>query len=72
MFGPVPEDFYGLVGRVAMVAALLEDRLHVLFCGLAGASQNRMAGESGTTLVKECRARLRRFPSDRRDGVRAP
>lgn len=41
MFGEVHEDFYGLVGRVALVAALLEDRLHVLFCALALAPQDR-------------------------------
>lgn len=66
MFGAVDEDFYGLVGRVALVAALLEDRLHVLFCALSFAPQDRLAGETGTTLIKECTKRLDRFPAERR------
>ncbi len=43
MFGDVPEDFYGLVGRMTLVAGLLEDRLHVLFCALARLPQDCMA-----------------------------
>lgn len=71
MFGAVNEDFYGLVGRVALVATLLEDRLHVLFCALASAPQDRLAGATGTTLIKECGAHLDRFPAERRDEARA-
>lgn len=58
MFGEVPEGFYGLVGRIALLAALLEDRLHVLFCVLDQAPQDRLAGESRTKLIKECRGRI--------------
>ncbi len=65
MFGAVDEDFYGLVGRVALVASLLEDRLHVLFCALASAPQDRLAGVAGTMLIKACRERLHRFPAER-------
>jgi hypothetical protein len=65
-FRDVPEDFYGLVGRVAMLSALLEDRLHVLYCALAGAHQDKLAGESGTRLVKECRERLDRLRDEHR------
>lgn len=71
MFGAVDEDFYGLVGRVALVATLLEDRLHVLFCVLAQAPQDSRAGEPGTRLVTECRERLGRFPAERRDEAAA-
>lgn len=66
MFGVVDEDFYGLVGRVALVATLLEDRLHVLLCSLASAPQDCLAGAPGTTLLAECRSRLDRFPAERR------
>jgi hypothetical protein len=69
MFGDVGEDFYGLVGRVALVATVLEDRLHVLFCALANASQEHLAGAPGTMLVRECRERLDHFPAERRDEV---
>jgi hypothetical protein len=27
MFGPVPDDFYGLVGCIALVSTLLEDKV---------------------------------------------
>ena len=62
MFGAVGEDFYGLVGRVALVATLLENRLHVLFCALASAPQDCLAGVAGTTFIKECSERLDRLP----------
>lgn len=71
MFGDVPEDFYGLVGRVALVAALLEDRLHVLFCALAHAPQDCMAGLPGTVLIDECRVRLDGVRAERRDEAAA-
>ncbi len=71
MFGPVNEDFYGLVGRVALVATLLEDRLHVLFCSLARVPQDRMAGEPGTVLIKQCIQYLDRFSTCRHDEAAA-
>jgi uncharacterized protein YbdZ (MbtH family) len=66
MFGSVDEDFYGLVGRITMVATLLEDRLHVLFGALAGTEQDYLAGKPGTMLIAECCNRLQRFPVQRR------
>lgn len=71
MFGDVPEDFYSLVGRVTMVAALLENRLHVLFCVLANAPQDRLAGEPGKRLIRECRQRLDRVRPERHDEAAA-
>ncbi len=68
-FGDVPESFYGLVGRVALLAALLEDRLHVLFCALDGAAQERLAGVPGTKLIEECRNRLHGFREEHRADV---
>jgi len=67
MFGNVPEHFYGLVGRIALLAGLLEDRLHVLFCVLENASQDQLAGEPGTELIKECQRRMDRIPDSYRD-----
>ncbi len=52
MFGAIGEDFYGLVGRIVLVSALLENRLHVLFCALASAPEEERAGEPGTELAK--------------------
>jgi hypothetical protein len=46
MFGAIGEDIYGLVGRITLVSAVLEDRLHVLFCALASAPQEERAGQS--------------------------
>jgi hypothetical protein len=80
MFGAVDDDFYGLVGRIALVAALLEDRLYVLYGQLALKPQDepataheiattldRLAGAPGTQLVGECRKLLHRFWPDYRD-----
>jgi hypothetical protein len=44
MFGQVPEGFFGLMGRVAMVAAVLEDRLVTLLTQLTGSHQGKYAG----------------------------
>jgi len=71
MFGDVPEDFYGLVGRVTLVATLLEDRLHVLYCALARAPQDSKAGEPGTVMIRECRSRLGKVRPERRDEAAA-
>lgn len=69
MFGAVSEDFYGGVGRIALVSALLEDRLRVLFGLLADAVQEQQVGASGTELIKACRRHLGSLPADRVDAV---
>ncbi len=58
MFGGVDDDFYGLVGRIAVVAAPLEDRLHVLYGALAFSAESEKAGEPGTEVITACRRRL--------------
>lgn len=63
MFGAIGEDFYGLVGRIS---ALLENRLHVLYCALALAPEEERAGESGTELARACRHHLDRMAVERR------
>jgi hypothetical protein len=60
-FGDVPEFFYGLLGRIAMLSALLEDRLHVLSGVLAQAPQECLAGKPGTALISACRKHLDGF-----------
>jgi hypothetical protein len=60
-FGLVPEAFYGMVGRVAMLSALLELRLLDLRTELCRAPQDAYTGQSGTTLIGECRARLPQY-----------
>lgn len=65
-FGGVPEDFYGVVGRVVMLSALLENRLHVLLSALDSDQADRLAGQSGTVLIGELRRRLHRYPEEHR------
>jgi hypothetical protein len=44
MFGPVPEDFYALVGRIALVATLVEDRMLGVLWALDDQPQETYAG----------------------------
>jgi hypothetical protein len=84
MFGAVEDDFYGLVGRITLVSALLEDRLYVLYCQLArrppdelatttdtAANLSNLAGKPGTVIINESRKLLHRFWPDRRDEAEA-
>lgn len=45
MFGPVPEEFYGLVGRVVMLSTLVEDRILMLLWALDDEPQPTHAGK---------------------------
>jgi len=63
-FGAADEDFYAVLGRVVMVAALLEDRLLTLLTVLAKVPQGEYAGVSFTRLSKETRKALRVRPTD--------
>lgn len=45
MFGPVPEEFYGLVGRVVMTSTLVEDRTLMLLWALDDEPQPTHAGK---------------------------
>lgn len=45
MFGPVPEAFYGLVGRVVMLSTLVEDRTVMLLWALDDKPQPTHAGK---------------------------
>lgn len=39
MFGPADDTFFGSVGRIVLIAAMLEDRLHTLYVRMAGVLQ---------------------------------
>ncbi len=58
MFGNVPEEFFGALGRVVMVTALLELRLLDLVAALDHATQEEHAGKPARELIRACRALL--------------
>ncbi|MDX6256473.1 MAG: hypothetical protein QOJ11_2807 [Frankiales bacterium] len=58
MFGPVPEEFYGLLGRVVMVTSLLELWLLDLATTLHEVPQDKYAGEAGAKVIALCRQRV--------------
>jgi hypothetical protein len=59
-FGTVDDEFYGIVGRVVLLASLVELQLFHLLSTLDGkvGAQERHAGTQATTLIKECRRML--------------
>lgn len=84
MFGPVDDDFYGIVGRIVMVAAILEDRLYVLYCQLSlqgthgptaiSTSMDRaqtLGGAPGSEIIRECRTLLKKFHPEYHASVEA-
>ena len=60
IFGPVPDDFYGLVGRITLVATLLEDRVLGLLWALDEEPQATHAGLAATRLAPMIRQRCKR------------
>ncbi|MCX2746258.1 hypothetical protein OOZ51_00325 [Arthrobacter sp. MI7-26] len=60
MFGDVPEEFPGLVGRVVMMAALVELKVGHLLMNLpkGGETQATHAGKPIKGLIELCQARL--------------
>ena len=58
MFGQVPEEFFGLLGRIVMVTSFLELRLLDLLTELDQVPQDVHAGKSGAVLIKGCRRKL--------------
>lgn len=61
MFGPVPETFFAMVGRVVMVASLLDLRLLDLLTELEQAPQDKHAGRPASGLVMDCRTLLKGY-----------
>lgn len=56
------EEFFGLIGRVTMVAAVLENRLTVLVTELAGSQQSTHAGKMSGELISEIGKELDKRP----------
>ncbi len=61
MFGHVPEIFFARLGRVVMVASMLELRLLDLLTELDQAPQDKHAGKSAASLIEACRVLLDRY-----------
>lgn len=61
MFGHVPEIFFGRLGRVVMVASMLELRLLDLLTELDQAPQDKHAGTPAAGLIAACRVLLDRY-----------
>lgn len=53
MFGLVPEDFYAVVGRIVLVATMVEDRTLMLLWALNDATQDTHAGRSASDIRRE-------------------
>ncbi len=69
-FGPVPQDFYGLVGALTMTSAVVEDRLCNLLTIVAVAPQDRFAGWSASQVITELQKKLDTRPKSFADDVR--
>lgn len=63
-FGRVDEEFFGLIGRVTMVAAALENRLTILVTELTGSSQGKRAGKMAGALIPEIEQALENRPAE--------
>ncbi len=70
-FGVKQEEFYGIVGRVVMLASLVELRLLYLLHALdPETGRDVHAGKPGAALIKLCRQHLSGLPTQlARDGV---
>lgn len=58
MFGQVPEEFFGMLGRIVMVTSFLELRVLDLLTELEQVPQEVHAGKLGAQLLDRCRQRL--------------
>lgn len=59
-FGAWDDDFYGAVGRIALLAGLLEDRLDVLYA-LLDRRDSSSEGKPASQKVEACRKAARRL-----------
>jgi hypothetical protein len=59
-FGHVDDDFYGVVGRIVMLASLVELKLFELLCTLDGqpGAHERYAGKPAGAVITECQRLL--------------
>lgn len=60
LFGPVHDDFYGLVGRIALLSALLEDRVMTMLHSLDTNPHPTYAGLSASRIAPKIRDRVER------------
>lgn len=60
MFGSVPEDFYAVVGRIVLVATMVEDRTLAILWALDDATQDTHAGRSASDIRREIAAQVTR------------
>lgn len=68
--GPQSEDFYGAIGRIALLGALLEYRVLVLYQALVGARQDEHTQLSATQLIACARRDMPRLrDDDQRSGI---
>jgi hypothetical protein len=58
MFGPVDDEFYGLMGRIVMAATLVEDRMLMLLWSVDDQPQPTHAGKPFRQLTNLIEARL--------------
>lgn len=68
-FGPVSDEFYAVVGRVTMLAALLDDMMLRLAWALTDEVQSVHAGKFATELDRVCRRAVTRNSDDLRADV---
>jgi hypothetical protein len=59
MFGAVPDDFYGLVGRIALVSTLLEDKVMTMLGSLDTKPHPTYAGLPTSQVVPQIRKTLK-------------
>jgi len=57
MIGSVPEDFYAVVGRIVLVATMVEDRTLMVLWALDDATQDTHAGRSASDIRREVATR---------------
>lgn len=62
--GSQSEDFYGAIGRIALLGALLEYRLLVLYQALVGARQDEHTQLSATQLIERARTEIHLLRDD--------
>lgn len=69
MFGPVDDEFYGLMGRIVMMATLVEDRVLMLLWSIDDQPQPTHAGKPFRQLARLIEARLEGLPASVRSDI---
>ena len=64
MFGPLDPELPALIGRIAMLSALLETRVDSLASSLSRALQSETAGRNPTDNIGACRKTLAAIEAD--------